>query len=265
LTLRPRPTDVPDFGSRSRLDGQAVVILGGGAGIGRHAAHAVAQLGAAVVVIDRDLRAAEAVAEEVGGTGLECNVVDRDDLRSVLLGARESLGVPLTGFVDIVGAAKLASHRDVTPADWEQQLDVNLRHAINLFAVLQDLPEMPSSVVLVGSMSGIRSVRKQGAYGAVKAALHMLAVTEASELASSGTRVNVIAPGWTRTPRLVELLGEAAWSRVDASIPRGRAGDPSEIASPLAFLLSSASSYVTGQILVVDGGLTNEMAQPEVF
>ena len=265
MTPRPRPDDVPDFVSRSRLDGQAVVILGGGAGIGRHTSHAAAQLGATVVVIDRDESAADSVAHEVGGIGRACDVVDRDDLRCVLSEVRESLGAPLTGFVDIVGAARVARLQNVSADDWEQQLDVNLRHAINLFAVLHELPEMPSSVVLVGSMSGIRSVRKQGAYGAVKAALHMLAVTQASELAAAGTRVNAIAPGWTRTPRLVELLGEETWSRVDASIPRGRAGDPSEIAGPLAFLLSPASSYVTGQVLVVDGGLTNEMAQPDVF
>lgn len=260
-----RPDDIPDFCRLNRLDGQAVVILGGGAGIGRHASHAAVQLGATVVIVDRDEEAAASVAREIGGVSRACDVVDRDDLCRVLLDVRESLDVPLTGFVDIVGAAKLASLRDVTADDWEQQLDVNLRHAINLFAVLHDLPELPSSVVLVGSMSGIRSVRKQGAYGSVKAALHMLAVTQASELASAGTRVNAIAPGWTRTPRLVELLGEETWSRVDASIPRGRAGDPSEIAGPLVFLLSPASSYVTGQVLVVDGGLTNEMAQPDLF
>ncbi|MGC0366566.1 NAD(P)-dependent dehydrogenase (short-subunit alcohol dehydrogenase family) [Rhodococcus sp. 27YEA15] len=260
-----RPADVPDFQARARLDGHRVVVLGGGAGMGRQTVHALTQLGALVACVDRDSASAETVATESGAIGLTCNAVDREDLLRCLKDARDRLGGPITGIVDIIGTAKIGTFRDLERDDWETLLDVNLRHALNLTTVIHELPELPSSIAVVGSISGVKSVVMQGAYGVVKAALHQLVVTLADELASQGVRVNAIAPGWTKTPRLVDKLGEEAWRTVDSEIPRGFAADPSEIAGPLVFLLSELSSYVTGQVIVVDGGLTNSQRYPRVF
>jgi NAD(P)-dependent dehydrogenase (short-subunit alcohol dehydrogenase family) len=260
-----RPDDVPDYRALLDLTDHRVVVLGGGSGIGRQSVHALTQLGATVAVIDRDAQAASLVAKEAGAVGLCCDAVDRDDLRRGLVAAAESIGGAITGIVDIIGAAKIGNYADLTTADWEAQLDINLRHAINVCALVHEFTQMPSSIALVGSISGLRTVPKQGAYGVVKAALHMLVVTQAPELAVLGTRINAIAPGWTRTPRLVEKLGVEAWRQVDAAIPRGYAADPSEIAGPLAFLISPLSSYLTGQVIAVDGGLTNGVPQPPVF
>jgi NAD(P)-dependent dehydrogenase (short-subunit alcohol dehydrogenase family) len=154
---------------------------------------------------------------------------------------------------------------DMRASDWEFQLDVNLRHAINVGQIASRLPARPPSIAFVGSISGIRHVPRQGAYGVVKAALHQLVRAMADEMGPTGTRVNAIAPGWTKTPRLAERLGEEKWRVVDEAIPRGHAGDPAEIAGPLAFLMSDLSTYMTGQILVVDGGLTNAQTTPSVF
>jgi NAD(P)-dependent dehydrogenase (short-subunit alcohol dehydrogenase family) len=119
--------------------------------------------------------------------------------------------------------------------------------------------------VFVGSMSGVGNVQGQVAYGAAKAALHHLVSGAARELAPSKVRVNAVAPGFVRTPRLVTMLGEEQWGAVDAIIPRGAAATPDEIAGPLLFLASDLASYITGQTLVIDGGLTGTVAIPKLW
>jgi len=260
-----RLDDVPDYLARLSLTGGRVVVLGGGAGIGRQTVHALTQLGAAVACVDRDLALATAVADESGATPHACDAVDAGDLSRCFAEASDALGGPPTGVVDIIGTAWIGALAEMQAADWEFQLDVNLRHAINVGQVVASLSPAPTSIAFVGSISGVRHVPRQGAYGVVKAALHQLVRAMADEMGPSGTRVNAIAPGWTRTPRLVEKLGEETWRAVDAQIPRGHAGDSSEIAGPLAFLMSDLSSYMTGQILVVDGGLTNAQTTPRIF
>lgn len=242
-----------------------MIVLGGGAGIGRQAVHALVQLGAEVVCVDRDMSLATVVADETGASALECDAVDLGSLSNCFDAAAEALGAQPTGVVDIIGTAWMGPLADMQAADWEYQLDVNLRHAINVGKVAASLPRPPASIAFVGSISGIRHVPRQGAYGVVKAALHQLVRAMADEMAPVGTRVNAVAPGWTKTPRLVERLGEERWRIVDEAIPRGHAGEASEIAGPLAFLMSDLSSYLTGQILVVDGGLTNAQTTPQVF
>lgn len=257
--------DIPDYRARSRLDGARVVVIGGGSGIGRQTVHAASQLGARVVCVDRDRSAANAVAAEAGVIAQTCDVADRDMLRDTLFLATEAFGGPPTGIVDIVGAAHIGALATTDPDTWRSQLDVNLCHAINLGSVIPELADAPTSLVFVGSISGLRHVPNQGAYGVVKAALHQLVPALAEELGPAGTRVNAVAPGWTRTPRLEQRLPPTAWQIVEQEIPRGRVGLPDEIAGPLVFLLADLSSYITGQVLVVDGGLTNAQRHPAIF
>jgi NAD(P)-dependent dehydrogenase (short-subunit alcohol dehydrogenase family) len=105
-------------------------------------------------------------------------------------------------------------------------------------------------------------VREQVAYGTAKAALHHLVRSAASELARDRIRVNAVAPGFIRTPRLEQILTADQWKLIEQAIPLGRAAQPHEIAAPLLFLASELSSHITGQVLAVDGGLANEAALP---
>jgi NAD(P)-dependent dehydrogenase (short-subunit alcohol dehydrogenase family) len=114
----------------------------------------------------------------------------------------------------------------------------------------------------VGSLAGLRTVRDEVAYGTAKAALHHLVRGMASELARDKIRVNALAPGFIRTPRLETLLARDQWELIERAIPLGRAAQPYEIAACLLFLASVLSSYITGEVIVVDGGLANEAALP---
>ena len=265
-TLYRRPGDVPDFLELLRLHGQSIVVLGGGGGIGRQAVHALVQAGADVVCVDREAQLARAVAQEAGCYALTADATRRDDLGQVLAAAAGLMG-SVTGLVDIIGAAAIGPLSALDDAGWQRQVDINLRHAF--LAAQLAAPQIAAagggSMAFVGSISGLRAVPGQSMYGMLKAALHHLITAMGNEVAPAGVRVNGVAPGWTKTPRLVEMLGAEKWRAVDARIPRGSAAEAWEIAAPLLFLMSRMSSYVTGQVLVADGGFTNSVPHPDVF
>jgi NAD(P)-dependent dehydrogenase (short-subunit alcohol dehydrogenase family) len=253
-----------DYSQAFRLDGKTCIVLGGGGGIGRETSLALAQLGANVVVVDLSRELAESVAKEIGAAGHGVDVNDRHALESLLTFVEVEHG-PVWGLVDVVGAARLKPIDEFDDGLWAEQFDLVLRHA---FLSVQIAGRMMAasgggSIVLVGSTSGSTYTAGQVAYGSAKAALHHLAFGAARELGNRGVRINVVAPGYTRTPRLSGLLGDDQWNRIGAQIPRGYAGTPSEIAGPIAFLLAPASSYVTGQTLMADGGITG--ITPSVF
>lgn len=254
---------VPQFRSLLDLKDRGFVVLGAGQGIGRQAAHALAQSGANLICVDADAGRGEVVAAEVGGTALVADVTKRAEVERIFREARSRLG-QVSGVVDIVGIARLRPLRAFDDAGWDEQFDVVLRHA---FLTLQigaaALREAGGgTMTFVGSMAGLRSVRDQAAYGTAKAALHHLVRCTAAELVKDKIRVNAVAPGFIRTPRLEVILAPDQWRLVEEAIPMGRAAQPYEIAAPLLFLASELSSHVTGQVLSVDGGLGNEAALP---
>jgi NAD(P)-dependent dehydrogenase (short-subunit alcohol dehydrogenase family) len=257
------PEIVPDYGSLFRLDERVFIVLGGGAGIGRQSSHALAQAGATVVVVDQDEAAAAAVAAEVGGIALAGDVTRRGSVEKIFADAAGQAGA-VTGVVDIVGVASLGPLARMDDAGWDRQFDLVLRHAYLALQIGgQAIAEAGGgAMVFVGSISGYAHAEGEVAYGAAKAALHHLVAGAARELAPQGVRVNAIAPGYTRTPRLLSLMGERRWKDIDAMIPRGIAAVPAEIAAPIAFLASDAASYISGQILGADGGLAGIIPSP---
>lgn len=254
---------VPAFLDRLRLDGHGYVVLGAGAGIGRQAAHALSQAGARVACVDRERGPAEAVAAQVGGVAVEGDITVRADVERIFLESRAHVG-PIRGVVDVVGVAYQQPLAETDDTTWRRQYSIVLDH---VYLVLQIggaavADAGGGSMVFVGSMSGETRVENQTAYGSAKAALHHLVACMGAELAPAGVRVNAVAPGFVRTPRLVDVLGERQWERIGARIPRGSAAVPAEIAGPILFLCSDLASYVTGHVLTADGGLAHTLPSP---
>lgn len=250
---------IPDYLGKLRLDQRVFVVLGGGNGIGRQACHALRQAGARIVCVDRDPALANAVAAETGGVALRADVTRREQVERVFEKAKR-VG-PVRGVVDIVGMPHPGPLLALDDAKWRSQFDLVLTHA---FLALQIggralAAAGGGSMVFVGSMSGMTKIPGQAAYGAAKAALHQLVAAAANELGPSGIRVNAVAPGFVRTPRLNALLSAAQWKSVGRLAAQGRAADPQEIAAAILFLACELSSQVTGQVLLADGGIAGTL------
>ena len=255
-----------DFISQLRLDQRGMVVLGAGQGIGAATARALAQAGARVLCVDKEASLAEQIAREVDGVPCAADITHRTEMERVFTVAREALG-GVRGIVDIVGMAKLGPLSSFSDADYEWQFDVVLRHA---FLALQlGAPLVAQSgggaITFVGSISGNACLPNEVVYGASKAALHYLARAAALEFGPQGVRVNAIAPGFTRTPRLNKMISDERWAAIGEGIPLGHAATPEEIAGPLLFLASDLSAHITGEVLAIDGGLGAMAAIPPAF
>lgn len=246
-----------DYPSLLRLDGRGVVVLGAGQGIGLAVCHALAQAGAGVLCVDRDARLAEEAAREIGGGIPHAgDVTNRDEMAGVVAAAERAFGDRFRGLVDIVGVADIRPLEAFHDAAYDGQLDIVLRHALLAMQLAGSALKRVGggAMTFVGSISGCRSVPGQAVYGAAKAALHHLVRCAAHELGPSGVRVNAVAPSFVRTPRLEARLSQEFWSHLEPTIPLRRAGLPADVAAAILFLQSELARYVTGNVLMLDGG-----------
>ncbi len=261
-----RPADgaAPDYLSLLRLDGRGFIVLGAGQGIGEQAAHALAQAGARVLCVDRDDALARRIAEAVGGVPCAADVTSRADMQRVFDTAGTQFG-RVHGVVDIIGVAGIKPLAAVDDASWSQQFDIVLRHAYLAIQIgAERMAADGGCFAFVGSMSGGRAVPNQTAYAVSKAALHHLVRCAGVEYAPRGVRINAVAPGYVRTPRLNQRLAADAWDAIGRVIPIGRPATPAEIAGPLLFLASDLSAHITGEVIAVDGGAAAVAAFPDV-
>jgi NAD(P)-dependent dehydrogenase (short-subunit alcohol dehydrogenase family) len=245
---------VPDYGSLLRLDGRNFIVLGAGQGIGRQTAHALAGQGARVVCVDLDERLAEEIAAEVGGLPCVADARKASEVERVVDETVGRLGA-LDGVVDIIGVARWAALVDMPEDDWDWCHDMVVRHAFHVvkYAGRAMSADGRGTMVFVASISGISSAPFHAAYGAAKAGLMSLVRSAAIELRPVDVRVNAVAPGVIATPRAVSSRGIPAGELADGSLDSmGRTRD---VASAVLFLASDLAHYVTGQTLVVDGGL----------
>jgi NAD(P)-dependent dehydrogenase (short-subunit alcohol dehydrogenase family) len=249
-----RQTSAADYPGRLRLDGRRFVVLGAGQGIGAETVRALASAGARVACVDIEGDRARAIAAEVDGVPVTGDMTRRAD--AALEG--------VDGIVDIIGMARYALLVDLDDEEWDWHFDIVLRHAYLAFQIGGRVlgAQRGGTIAAVASVSGITSAPRHAAYGAAKAGLMSLVRTAAVELGPSGIRVNAVAPGVVWTPRISELLGEEGRARNAASTPLRRIADPADIAAAILFLSSDLSAFVTGQTLVVDGGVGAKFPYP---
>ncbi|MFK0243339.1 SDR family NAD(P)-dependent oxidoreductase [Amycolatopsis azurea] len=234
-----------------RLDGKRAVVLGGGSGIGRESAKALAAHGAEVIVADRDVAAAKAT-----GVGEAYEI----DLLEDGAAARAAAGL---GEVDVVVLTAATNVRKRLLEYSREEFDRVI--ALNLGATFEVVRAFGAGMVARGrgSIVGFSSIRGttvepgQGPYAATKAGLVQLFRTAAAEFGPAGVRVNAIAPGVVETPLTAQIKANPDW--YDAYATKGALGRwarPDELAGAVVYLASDASSFVTGSVLAVDGGWT---------
>ena len=239
------------------VEGRAAVVTGGGSGIGRATSRRLAEEGARVAVVDVDSEAAAAVAKDFGGLAFGVDVGDPDALRQCVDAAAEELG-GISILYNNAGTAAFNRLHELEPAEWERVLRVNLTGvwAGIRAAVPHMLAGGGGSIVSTASISGIRPAAGEVPYAASKAAVAALTASAALEYAPT-IRVNAVSPGMIRTAMTApwfEFMPDQV-DRFERETPVARIGEPEDVADVVVFLCSDLARFVTGQNIVVDGGL----------
>lgn len=240
------------------LNGQVALVTGGSRGIGLAVSHALAEAGCRVAVAARDEGRAVAAAEGLPGAGHRGYAVDVADSASVaalVQRVEEELGTPDV-LVNNAGVTRDNVLMRLKDEDWDQVIDTNLRGAFNTIRALSRgmMKKRGGRIINISSVVGITGNKGQANYAASKAGLIGLTKSVAKELASRGILVNAVAPGYIETDMTAELPA-AAREALLSQIAVGRLGKPEDIASVVRFLAGPGAAYITGQVLVVDGGM----------
>ena len=239
------------------LSGRTALVTGSTRGIGRAIAETLAGAGARVAVVGRDVGRAQAAASAIGrdSAGFACDVADVASVTALVESVEKSFG-QIDILVNNAGLTRDNILFRLKDEDWDAVLDTNLRGAfVAIRAASRGMMKRRwGRIINIASVVGLTGNKGQANYAASKAGLIGLTKSVAKELASRNILINAVAPGFIETDMTGAMTAEGR-TALSGQIPLERLGTPSDIAGAVAFLASDHASYITGQVLVVDGGL----------
>ncbi len=233
-----------------------ILISGGSRGIGRGLVEAFSQNGDKVAFIYKsNHEAAEAVRAATGAVAICADVSQPEDVKRAVCMAESALGGSVEVLVNNAGISLISVMQDVTDDQWRAVLDTNLSGAFYLSREVLSgmISEKSGRIIHIGSMWGKVGASCEVAYSAAKAGLRGLTLSMAKELAPSGITVNCVEPGVIQT-EMNAHLGADVLASLTEETPVGRLGIPADVSSAVLFLASDAASFITGQMLAIDGG-----------
>ncbi|MES2258356.1 MAG: SDR family NAD(P)-dependent oxidoreductase [Pseudomonadota bacterium] len=247
----------PDF----TLHGKTALVTGAFGGLGLDFAQTLAEAGAAVALVGRRIEQGQQAAEALRSAGYQACAVTMDvgqraSVEQALDEITQQMGAPDI-LVNNAGIALTKPFLELDDEDWDSVIDVNLNggfRVAQLVACRMQAAGKSGSIINIASILGLRVAQQVAAYATSKAGLLQLTRAMALELARYRIRVNALAPGYIATPLNEEFIRTEAGARLSQRIPQRRFGLARELAGPLLLLASDASSYMTGAVIVVDGG-----------
>jgi 3-oxoacyl-[acyl-carrier protein] reductase len=241
------------FGS---LDGKVALVTGGSRGIGASISRELAKAGAKVALNYRaGQEAADEVAGEIGGLAVRADVSKPEEVQALIERVEGGLG-DIDALVNNAGVTRDTLIARMTDDDWQTVIDTNLRGTFNTSRAVSRkmLRRRAGSIVNLSSVVGVHGNPGQANYAASKAGIIGLTKALARELGSRGVRVNAIAPGYIST-ELTDVLNDEQRGLILQNTPLGRLGEPEDVARAVRFLCSDEAAFITGDVLLVDGGL----------
>jgi NAD(P)-dependent dehydrogenase (short-subunit alcohol dehydrogenase family) len=239
------------------LAGRVCIVTGGSQGIGEACARRFAREGAKLVIADVADAPGQALARELGALYVHCDVGDKAQVDALVARTLKEHGA-IDVLVNNAGIFKAADFLDVTEADFDAVLRVNLKGSFLVGqAVAREMAKAgKGAIVNMSSVNAVLAIPTISSYNVSKGGINQLTRVMALALVDKGIRVNAVAPGTIATELAARavLTSEEAKARIMSRTPMRRLGEPSEIADTVAYLASDAASYITGEIVVVDGG-----------
>jgi NAD(P)-dependent dehydrogenase (short-subunit alcohol dehydrogenase family) len=244
------------------MRGARVLVFGAAGGIGSELVRRLAAAGARLAIAGRNAERLEALAKEFGALALPHDARDPDAVQQAFADAATALS-GIDGVAHCVGSLLLKPAHATSAAEFEETIAINLSTAFHVVSAAARVMKDGGSVVLVSTAAARVGLANHEAVAAAKAGVEGLALSAAATYAPRGLRFNCVAPGLVRTPLTARITeNEASLKASLAMVPLGRIGEPKDVAAAMEWLLDPAQSWITGQIVGVDGGLARVRPRP---